>query len=86
MESLELEFETDPDEEKEKEMLVPRDLRQRSCISSARSQFDTTSYDNGRRTSRRGLTTITFLAVFVMFGALVVRFSSSQPSGQGLFF
>lgn len=85
MESLELEWEIDPDEEKEKEMLVHRDLRQRSCLSSVRSHFDTTHYDNGRRTARRGLMTITCLATFMMFGALVVRFSSSSSPSQQTF-
>jgi len=85
MESLELEWEIDPDEEKEKEMLVHRDLRQRSRLSSVRSHFDTTQYDNGRRTARRGLMTITCLATFMMFGALVVRFSSSSSPSQQTF-
>lgn len=79
MESFELENEIDPTEqEEERHTLGSRDLIQRSCLSSARSQCGTISRCNDRREARRGLVIIPFLAAFILFGTLVVRLSCRQ--------
>eukprot|EP01083_Nonionella_stella_P114240 337564_1 len=79
MESFELEHEIDPTEqEEERHMLGSRDLRQRSCLSSAMSQFGTIDRCNGRRAARRGLMMIPSLAAIVLCGTLVARLSCRQ--------